>query len=51
MSDDGWRRMSAIMDSDSVENIAKDVPLMETEASCQGQTYHTADGCVIENKG
>ena len=33
------------------ENIVKSVPLMETEASRQGQTYHTADGCVIKNKG
>ena len=44
------------MDSGSAEcvapeSIAKSVPLMETEASRQGQTYHTADGGVIKNKG
>ena len=33
------------------ENIAKSIPLVETEASRQGQTYHTADGGVIKNKG
>ena len=47
MSGDGWRRLSAIMDSGSAEcvspeSIAKSVPLMETEASRQGQTYHTS---------
>ena len=52
----GWRRLSAIMDSGSAEclapeSFAKSVPLMETEASRQGQTYHTADGGVIKNKG
>ena len=51
----GWRRLSAIMDSGSAEclapeGIAKSVPLMETEASRQGQTYHTPDGGVIKNK-
>ena len=44
------------MESGSVEcvalgDIAKSVPLMETEASRQGQTYHTADGGVIKNEG
>ena len=34
-----------------LESLAKSVPLMETEASRQGQTYHTADGGVIKNKG
>ena len=33
------------------ESVAKSVALMETEASRQGQTYHTADGGVIKNKG
>ena len=33
------------------ESIAKSIPLVETEASRQGQTYHTADGGVIKNKG
>ena len=33
------------------EDIARNNPLMETEASRQGQTYHTADGGVIKNKG
>ena len=33
------------------ESLAKNVPSMETEASRQGQTYHTADGGVIKNKG
>ena len=51
----GWRRASAIMDSGSAEcvapeDIARNTPLMETEASSQGQTYHTADGGVIKNK-
>ena len=32
------------------ESIAKSVPLMEPEASRQGQTHHTADGGVIKNK-
>ena len=53
MSGNGWRRLSAIMDSGSAEcvapeSIAKSVPLTETEASRQGQTYHTADGGVIK---
>ena len=44
----GWRRASAIMDSGSAEcvapeDIAKRIPLVETEASRQGQTYHTAE--------
>ena len=44
------------MDSGSTEcvapeNIAKSIPLVETEASRQGQTYHTADGGVIKNNG
>ena len=56
VSGDGCRRLSAIMDSGSAEcvapeSIAKSVPLMETEASRQGQTYHTADGGVYKNKG
>ena len=43
------------MDSGSAEcvapeSIAKSIPLVETEASRQGQTYHTADGGVINNK-
>ena len=44
------------MDSGSAEcvvpeTIARNIPLMETEASRQGQTYHTTDGGVIKNKG
>ena len=51
----GWRRVSAIMDSGSAEcvapeNIARNTPLMETEASRQGQTYHTADGGASRTK-
>ena len=34
-----------------LESLAKNVPLMESEASRQGQTYRTADGGVIKNKG
>ena len=49
--DSGWRRMSAIMECVAPETIARNIPLMETEASRQGQTYHTADGGVIKNKG
>ena len=45
-------RVSAIMDSGSAECVAaRNIPLMETKASRQGQTYHTADGGVIKNKG
>ena len=33
------------------EDIARNTPLMETEASRQRQTSHTADGGVIKNKG
>ena len=56
VGDSGWKSVSAIMDSGSAEcgapeGIAKNIPLMETEASWQGQTYHTADGGVIKNKG
>ena len=52
----GWKRVSAIMDSGSAESaapedIARSVPLVETEGSRQGQTYHTADGGVVKNKG
>ena len=55
VSGPGWRRVSAIMDSGSAEcvapeSIARIIPLVETEASRQGQTYHTADGGVIKNK-
>ena len=44
------------MDSGSAEcvvpeDIAKSIPLVETEASRQGQTYHNADGGVVKNKG
>ena len=35
----------------SRESIAKSTQLVETEASRQGQTYHTQDGGVIKNKG
>ena len=50
------KKKSPIMDSGSAEcvaseSIAKGVPLMETEASRQGQTYHTEDEGVIKNKG
>ena len=46
----------AIMDSGSAEyvateSLAKNVPLMETEASRQGQTYYISDGGVIKNIG
>ena len=56
VSGPGWRRLSAIMDSGSAEcvapqSIAKNIPSVETEASRQGQTCHTADGGVIKNKG
>ena len=51
-----WRRLSAIIDSGSAEcvaeeSIAKSIPVLETEASRQGQTYHTANGGVIKNMG
>ena len=54
-SGSGWRRSNATMDSGSaecvaLESLAKNVPLMETEASRQGHTYHTPDGGVIKNK-
>ena len=44
------------MDSGSAEcvapeSIAKCIPLVDTESSRQGQTYHTADGGVVKNKG
>ena len=56
MSGSGRRRLSPILDSGSAEcvvpeSIAKSVPLMETEASRQGQTYHTADVGVVKKKG
>ena len=56
VGDSGWNRVSAIMDSGSaecvaLETIARNIPFMETETSRQGQTYHTADGGVIKNKG
>ena len=56
VSGPGWRRVSAIMDSGSAEcvapaSIARSIQMVETEASRQGQTYHTADGGVIKNKG
>ena len=56
VSDTGWKRVSAIMDCGSAEcvvpeTIARNIPLMETEASRSRQTYHTADGGVIKNKG
>ena len=49
VGDSGWKRGSAIMDSGSAEcmapeTAARNIPLMETEASRQGQTYHFADG-------
>ena len=49
-------KVSAIMDSGSAECVAletieRNVPVMETEASRQGQTCHTAYGGVIKNKG
>ena len=51
VSGSGWRRLSAIVDSGSAECVAlekikKSIPLVETEASRQEQTYHTADGGV-----
>ena len=56
VGDSGWKRVCAIMDSGSAEcvapeTIASDIPVMETEASRQEQTYHTAGGGVIKNKG
>ena len=52
VSGSGWWRLSAFADSGSAEcvapeDIAKSIPVVETEASRQGQTYHTADGGVI----
>ena len=43
------------MDSGSAEcvvpeDVAKSIPVVETEASHQGQTYQTADGGVVKNK-
>ena len=35
----------------ATESLAKNVPLMETEASRQGQTYYISDGGVIKNFG
>ena len=51
VSGSGWRRVSAIRDSGSAEcvapeSLAKNVPSVETEATC-----YTADGGVIKNKG
>ena len=44
------------MDSGSAECVAlqdtaKSIPVVETGASRQGQTYHTADGGVVKNQG
>ena len=55
MCGSGWRSVSTIMDSGSAEmcvapdDIAKSIPSVETEASRQGQTYHTSDAGVIKN--
>ena len=48
--------MSSIMDSGSAasvapEDIVNSIPVVETEKSRQGQTYHNTDGGVIKNKG
>ena len=56
VSGSGWRSLSAITGRRSAERVApeslaENVPLMETEASRQGPTYHTADGGAIKNKG
>ena len=56
VSGSDWRRLDAIMDCGSaecgaLEDIAKSIPLVETEASRQGQTYHPAEGGVIKNNG
>ena len=56
VTDSGWKRVSAIMDTGStecvaLETIARNIPLVETFASRQGQTYHSADGGVVKNKG
>ena len=45
VSGSGWRRLSSIMDSGSAasvapEDIAKSIPVVETEASRQGQCHH-----------
>ena len=42
---------SGSAESAAPETIARNIPLMETEASLQRQTHHTADGGVIMNKG
>ena len=42
---------SGLAECVAFEDMARNTPLMETEASRQGQTYHTADGGVIKNKG
>ena len=35
----------------ALESIAKSIPLVETEASRKGQTFHTVDGGAIKNSG
>ena len=55
VTDSGWKRVSAIMDTGSaecvaLETIARNIPLMETDGSRQGQTYHSADGGVVKDK-
>ena len=53
VSGDGWRRLSAILPlgAQPQKRIVKSVLMMETEASRQGQMYHSADGGAIKNKG
>ena len=50
VSGSGWRRLSVVMDSGSAECVPKSIPVVETEASRQGQTYLAADVGVIKNK-
>ena len=56
VDDSDWWRVSPIMDIGYVEcvtpeDIVRNTSLKETETSRQGQTYYTADGVVIKNKG
>ena len=54
--DEGWMRVSSIMDSGAVESVAPPttcphIPLAESPGSPAGQEYRTAGGERLRNKG
>ena len=52
----GWTAVSSIVDSGAIDSVAPmnsipNVPTKESRGSMEGQTYYSADGTALPNKG